>query len=199
MTRMLAALALFFAGTAAVLSFDSATQAIIDRYKAQKPVAGADLAKLMQASERWCYAEDAGACSWSDIYLDVTPEGAQFEISNAWSEAIDIAYVESGVFKDRRLCETGLDWIHTVYGINRADNTAIRGRALHAIKEQLTANQLEPVIDCFDYLYVSSDPQRQTVTLLQRQYADNVYQADADVTVTLHFDPDTATGLALRW
>ena len=176
-------------------------QDVIDRHKANKPVNIADIATLMRGSERWCYLEDAGTCSWSDIYLDVTDAGAEYEIGNAWNETVDVLFTDTGTFKDGRyICETGVDWIPTLRAANRADQTIVTGRALKAIKTELYANRSDPVIDCFDYLYLGADAEAQTVRLLQRQYsADEVYDPTKDTEVTLHFDPADAAALTWRW
>jgi hypothetical protein len=197
---MLAASALTLLGSAMALGFDATTQGVIDHYKGQKLVRAADIAELMRASERWCYDEREGQCSWSDIYLDVAAEDARFEISNAWSETVDVSFVDRGVFNDKnQICETGADWTPTVHARSRSDERAISGRELEAIKDEMIANRGETSIDCFDYLYQSADAEAQTVTLLQRQYIEDVHQPDADVLVTIHFDPATALGLKLRW
>jgi hypothetical protein len=200
MKTMAGALALVLLTSATTLAFEPETEAVTTRYKAQKLVSASDIGTLMRTSERWCYAEEDGQCSWSDIYLDVTDTDARFEISNAWSGTIDLSFVDRGVFNDKnQICETGEDWGDTVHARERADGTAVTGRELQAIKDELLANRNEPVIDCFDYLYQSADPIKQTVTLLQRQYTGDMHQPDADVVVTLHFDPASAKALQLRW
>lgn len=200
MKTLLAGLALTLAFGSSALAFDADTQDVISRHKANKPVNSTDLATLMRSSERWCYAEDAGTCSWSDIYLDVTDEGAEFEIGNAWSETVDVMFTDTGVFKDGRyICETGVDWVPTIRAANRADNTILTGRELKQIKTDLYAQQSESVIDCFDYLYLSSDADAQTVKLLQRQYTGDVYDPSKDTEVTLHFDATDAAALTWRW
>ena len=200
MKPMFAAIVLVVLGCATASGFDATTEAITTRYKAQKPVSAADLADLMRSSERWCYAEENGQCSWSDVYLDVSADEARFEITNAWSETVDLSFVDKGVFSNQnQICETGQDWTDTVHARNRSDGTAVTGRELEAIKDELIANGRDGEIDCFDYLYQSADAALQTVSLLQRQYRGDVHQADADVLVTLHFDPETARALTMRW
>ena len=88
--------------------------------------------------------------------------------------------------------------VATIHARNRTDSTAIGGRELEAIKQEVATNRNES-IDCFDYLYQSTDATAQTVSLLQRQYVEGVHQPDGDVTVTLHFDPANAAALKLRW
>ncbi len=200
MTRMLTAISLALLTGAMAYGFEPETEAVTSRYKAQKLVAAADVGTLMRTSERWCYAEEGGQCSWSDVYLDVTDADARFEISNAWNDTTDISFVDRGVFNEKnQICETGEDWTQTVHARIREGGTAVTGRKLEAIKDELLANQGERVIDCFDYLYQSSDAAARTVTLLQRQYTGDVHQPDNDVVVTIHFDPEKARALALRW
>ena len=200
MKSLLAATALILAFGSSAYAFDGDIQAIIDKQKASKLVSVTNLAQLMSGSERWCYAEDAGTCAWSDIYLDVTDGGATFEIGNAWSDTVDIVFTDQGEFKDNRyICELGLDWVPTVRGINRTDGSLISGRALYALKTEISTTRADNVIDCFDYLYLSSDAERQTVTLLQRQYTDDVHNPANDTEVTLHFNADNAEALSWRW
>ncbi|UJW84607.1 hypothetical protein [Devosia sp. SL43] len=200
MKTLLTALALSLAFGSTAFAFDAETQDVIGRHKANKPLNSTDIATLMRSSERWCYAEDAGTCSWSDIYLDVTDEGAEFEIGNAWSETVDVMFTDTGVFKDSRyICEAGIDWVPTLRAANRSDNTIVTGKELKQIKTDLYATQSETVIDCFDYLYRGSDAETQTITLLQRQYTEDVYDPSKDTEVTLHFNADNAAALTWRW
>ena len=182
------------------LAFEAPVQAVIERYKASKPMRIADVGALMSTSERWCYLEEAGSCSWSDIYLDVSDTGATFEISNAWDDSVDIAFVDQGTFHDGRyICETGYDWVASVRASNRADGSAIGGRELAALKAEIAAVQSEDVLNCFDYLFMGKDAAAETVTLLQRQYVDDVHDASGDTLVTLHFDAESAAALTSRW
>lgn len=201
MKPLLAALALIALSSAPTLAFDADTTALIARYKGHKPVAVKDVQTLMRASERWCYAQEAQSCSWSDIYVSVDSKTVSFEIGSPWSADVDIAYIEYGVFhKDGRLCEVDSDLVATVYANIRADGVAIHGRPLQAIKDELRANgDDDGVIDCFDYLYLSADHEAQTISLLQRKFTDGVYQAGKDVAVTLHFDATNASTLTLRY
>jgi hypothetical protein len=199
MKALFAATALFVLASSAALGFDATIEALTGRYKAQKLVKAADVGELMRLSERWCYAEEAGECDWSDIYLDVTAEDARFEISNAWSETVDLSFIDRGVFNEQnQICETGNDWTSTIHARTRPDGIAVIGRELEAIRDEVDASR-ENIVDCFDYLYLSSDANAQTVNLTQRQYTDGVYQADADVAVTIHFDPAAANALRQRW
>lgn len=50
MKRMLGAAALTLSGSATAFGFDQAVQAIVERYKAQEPVAAADVGELMRQS-----------------------------------------------------------------------------------------------------------------------------------------------------
>jgi hypothetical protein len=200
MKSLLAALALIALGSVPSLAFDADTKTLIARHKGHKPVAATDVQALMRASERWCYAQEAQSCSWSDIYLSVDTKTVRFEIGDPWSEDIDLAYIEDGTFaKDGRLCEIDSDWIATLYATNHTDGVAIHGRPLQAIKDELSANTDDGVTDCFDYLYLSSDEATQTISLLQRKYGDGTHEPDEDVTVTLHFDATRASALTLRY
>jgi len=182
------------------LAFEAPVQAVIERYKASKPMRIADVGALMSTSERWCYLEEAGSCSWSDIYLDVSDTGATFEISNAWDEAIDIAFIDRGEFREGRfICETGADWVSSVRATRRADGSAIGGRELAALKAEIAEAQSADVLNCFDYLYMGSDAAAETVTLLQRQYVDDVHEVGRDTLVTVHFDAESAAALTSRW
>lgn len=198
---LLVATALTLFGASAAAAFDEATQSVIDRHKkGGKPVSMTDVAGLMQASERWCYAEMDGTCSWSDIYVEVTDAGAVFEIGNAWSETADIVFTDRGTFKDDRyICETGDDWVPTMRAFSRQDGSALGGRELWALKTEVTAAIAGGTVDCFDYLYRSSYADAQTITLLQRQYTDDVYDPNMDTEVTLHFDAADAAKLTWRW
>lgn len=199
MKTLIAVLAIVLAGTVPALAFDDATQDVTARYKSGKPMAITDVAVLMQASERWCYLEDAASCAWSDIYLEVTGEGVQYEIANAWDEAVNITFTDQGVFEDNRyICETKRDWLPTLGATSRSDGAVIGGRQLWALKAEL-AEIRSTVIDCFDYLYLGADPAAQTITLLQRQYTDETYDPGQDTEVTLHFDAKGAQALTLRW
>ncbi|WDR00321.1 hypothetical protein PSC71_05995 [Devosia sp. J2-20] len=200
MKRLFVGLALSAMLSPTAFAFDTATQAIVDLQKSGKPVQTADLVVLMQASERWCYVQQAASCAWSDIYLDVNADGAQFEISNAWSEAVEIAFIDTGRFEDgRMICETGVDWLPTIRAIKRADGSIIGGRALHDLKAEIGATAADTTIDCFDYRYLGADAEARTITLLQRQSREGVHDPDQDTEVTLHFNPATAAALTLRW
>lgn len=182
------------------LAFQAPVQAVIERYKASKRMSIADIATLMSGSERWCYLEENGSCAWSDIYLDVSAESATFELGNAWDDNVDIAFVDQGTFRDGRyICETGYDWVASVRASNRADGSAIGGRELAALKAEVAAVQSADVLNCFDYLFMGKDAAAETVTLLQRQYVDDVHEAGRDTLVTVHFDAESAAALTSRW
>lgn len=200
MKRLLAAMAVVMTAIPAVGAFETATQAIIDRYKAAKRLAIADVAELMQASAQWCYDEQENSCAWTDIYLEVTDTGATYEIGNAWDAEADVAFTDHGAFMDDRyICETGNNWVPTVRATRRSDGTVIGGRELWELKQAIEQNLEGDTQDCFDYLYLSSDPNEETITLLQRQYTDGVHLEANDVEVTLHMDADEAADLTLRW
>ena len=200
MKSLLAAIALGLVSASSVLAFDAPVQAVIDAQKTGKPVAIADIGKLMLASEKWCYLEEAGTCAWSDVYLSVTPDGAEYEISNAWDETMDIAFVDHGTFENgTAICETNLDWLASIRATRRQDGTPLGGRPLRDLKAQIAEVVGEPRHDCFDYIYRGADAGAQTVTLLQRQSTDGVHDPEQDTLVTLHFDAATAAGLTMRW
>jgi len=200
MKILLATMAVALSMAPPALAFDADTQAVIDRSKAGKPISMSHMATLMRASEKWCYDNQDHSCAWTDIYLDVTDSGATFEIGNAWDAETDIAFTDEGVFKDDRyICETGEDWVPTVRATRRNGNGPIEGRLLWALKLTIAANRDAETIDCFDYLYLRSDADYQTITLMQRQYTDDVYVEGGDVEVSLHFNAEDAAGLTWRW
>jgi len=200
--RLIASLIILWVGLVGpALAQDAASQAVIDRMKAGKLMAIGDVAALMMGSERWCYRLQEGNCAWSDIYLEVTETGATYEISNPWSEEVDISFADRGVFRqDRYICETGNNWVPTVRGYERADGTAIEGRALAALKEEI-----EGIVtvgnddDCFDYLYQHQDKAQETVTLLQRHYIDGETDPADDALVTIYFNAEAAGELGWYW
>ena len=195
MRRLLACLVLGLLGLSAASAFEAGTQDVLSRMKTGKLIPIADVATLMRESERWCYAEEAGNCSWSDIYLEVSDAGATFEIGNAWNADYDVIITDHGTFEEGRyICETGYDWVPTLRAIDRADDTAVNGRPLWKIKTRI-AERRSPGADCFDYILKGSDSQAETITLLQRLYTDGVTEPLNDVTVTLHFNADTAAKL----
>ena len=153
MKRLLSIAGLFLAFGSSALAFEPGVEAVIAQHKMGKPVTSADLAKLMRGSGRWCYLEEAGSCAWSDIYLAVDEAGAEYEVSNAWSERVEIAFVDYGVFEDdRMLCESGVDWLASVRGMQRDDGQLIGGRALRDLKSEIAVDAPDDGIDCFDYL-----------------------------------------------
>lgn len=197
MRRLLACLVVALFGLSPALAFDAGTQDVLDRMKVGKLVPITEIATLMRNSERWCYAEDEGSCSWSDIYLDVTETGATYEIGNAWDADRDVIFTDHGTFEEGRyICETGYDWVPTLRAVNRADGSAINGRPLWDLKTEIGEGRSEGV-DCFDYVLKGSDAEAETITLLQRQFTDGVTDTSNDVTVTLHFN--AATAAALTW
>lgn len=199
MKTLLAALLLALTTGSVALAFDTDTQAVLDRHKSGKPVNVADLTQFMQASAQWCYLEQDHSCAWTDIYLDVTEAGATFEIGNAWDDDTDIAFTDEASFKDNRyVCETGKDWVPTMRATRRSDGGVIAGRDLWALKTSVETSRSGESLDCFDYLYLRSDAEQQTVTLLQRQYTDEVHRDGKDVEVTLHLDAEDAARLVWR-
>ena len=200
--RLLALSFMLLVGTALPgLGQDTQSQAVLDRMKAGKLMPISDVAVLMMASERWCYRQQENNCAWSDIYLSVDEAGASYEISNPWSEEIDISFVDQGVFRDGRyICETGQDWVPTVRAYARDSGNAIEGRELAALKQEISSQvSVEDDDDCFDYLYQHRDKAAETVTLLQRQYVDGVTDPANDALVTLYFNKDAALALGWYW
>nr|WP_295885761.1 hypothetical protein [uncultured Devosia sp.] len=200
MKMLLAAMAIMLTTGSAALAFDTDTQAVIDRHKANKPVSMNDVATLMRSSEQWCYISQDHSCAWTDIYLDVTNKGVTYEIGNAWDAETDVAFTDEGVFRDDRyICETGKDWVPTIRATRRSDDSVIAGRQLWELRKAIYATRDGDTLDCFDYLYLRSDANQQTITLLQRQYTDDAHVEGNDVEVTLHFDAEDAAGLTWRW
>lgn len=200
MKTLFAAIAIALTTGTTALAFDADTQAVIDRQKAGKLVSMSNVAVLMRASEKWCYDNQDHSCAWTDIYLDVTDSGATFEIGNAWDAETDIAFTDEGVFKDDRyICESGKDWVATVRATRRSDGSSLDGRLLWDVKQAVRANQDAETQDCFGYLFLRSDADYQTTTLLQRQYTDDVHIEGNDVEVSLHFNAEDAAGLTWRW
>ncbi|KKC31881.1 hypothetical protein [Devosia psychrophila] len=200
MKTLLAGMAITLAASTAALAFDAETQAIIDKHKAGKLVVIADVAHLMLASAKWCYDDQDHSCAWTEVYLEVTDSAATFELGNSWDAETDYALTDEGAFNDNKICQTGMNWVPNLRGTRRSDGTSIGGRQLHALKQAVAESRpdLESYDDCFDYLYVSSDPAQQLVTLRQRQYVDGVHDPLNDVEVTVHFNAEDAAGLTLR-
>jgi hypothetical protein len=200
MKTLFAAMAITLTTVTAALAFDADTQAIIDRQKAGKLMSMSNVAVLMRASEKWCYDNQDYSCAWTDIYLDVTDIGATFEIGNAWDAETDIAFTDEGVFKDDRyICESGKDWVPTVRATRRSDGSSLDGRLLWEVKMAVQANREGDTMDCFDYVFLRSDTDYQTITLLQRAYTDDAHIEGGDAEVSLHFNAEDAAGLTLRW
>ena len=200
MKTLLGAMAITMASGSAALAFDADVQAIIDSHKAGKPVAMHDVAQFMRASEQWCYINQDHTCAWTDIYLEVTDSGATFEIGNAWDAETDIVFTDQGVFMDDRyICEIGHDWVPSVRATRRSDGSVIGGRMLWDLKDAIYETRAGDVENCFDYVFLRSDPDQEVVTLLQRQYVNQVHEASRDVEVTLHFNAEDAAGLLWRW
>ena len=199
MKTLLAIAALMLASAPAAQAYDSDIEALTARYKAGKLISGADVATLMQGSERWCYRYEDHSCAWTDIYLDVTKSGAAFEIGNAWNSEVDIAFTDHGRFSDNRfICETGFDWVPSVRATRRGDGGVIGGRELAQLKQEIAGVWDAETLDCFDYLFVSADPVFETITLMQRDFVDGAHVESDDVEVTLFFNAEDAAALMLR-
>lgn len=194
---LFAGLLLSALGLVPVLAYDAASQALVDRFKPGKLVPIADVGALMLGAERWCYNQRDNECAWSDIYLSVSDDVVRYELSNPWSETVDISFVAEGEFRSGRyICETGYDWISSVRAYIRNDGMAIEGRELEALKQEIAdyvdiGNQS----DCFDYLYAGHDAGAQTISLTQRHFVGGVHDPANDAGVTLHFDKATAEDL----
>lgn len=200
MKLLLAAAALLLATSSAAFGFDARTEAIIEHYKSGKPIKISDVGYLMSSSERWCYLEQEGTCSWSDIYLKVGKASAEFEIGNAWNEDVDIAFTDRGEFRDGRyICETGTDWVPNLRATRRSDGSVIGGRELAKLKAEIADLRSSDSQDCFDYIFVSADAETQTLKLTQRQYVDDIHDPARDTEVNIHFDATTAGALSYRW
>ena len=200
MRHLLAALAVTLLSVGPAVAFAPDTADVLTRVKAGKPVKIEDVATMMRDSERWCYKQADGHCAWSDIYLQVTADGALYEISHAWSATEDISLIDKGEFRDNRfICETGFDWVPSVYVTRRSDGVAVGGRALQAIKDGLDPSRGRSSLLCFDYIYLRSDEAAQTVTLRQRSHDGDTMLPDDDAEVTLHFDPASAAALTQAW
>lgn len=199
--RRIAIIAAFLcAGLTPVEAFPPEVQSTLDGLKRGKPLPISAVQTLMRGAERWCYRETDGACSWSDIYLDVTEKGAIYEIGNAWDERYDIVFTDEGEFRDGRfICEIAHDWLPSLRAFHRADGTPVGGRELYALRQEVQAAVDLTQHDCFDYVLEAVDAAGQTVQLTQRQYPAGGEEADPaqDTLVTLHFDP--ASAAALTW
>lgn len=198
MRSLVVSLVLALAAMAPALAFDAQVESALATLKVGKPVPRSALAIVMQNSERWCYFEAEGQCRWSDVYLDVTPETARFEIGNAWDDALDIYFIDEGVFADDgQICQSHTDGSLSVRAVSRADGTALGGRELDAIRQDLAGNAGGDT--CFDYNLEAIDAEAQTVTLLQRQYLGGVLDPSGDAPVTIHFDPASARALGFAF
>lgn len=201
MRHFVSAILVLMLSLAPALGYDAAGQAVIDRLKAGKLVTATELAGLMMGAERWCYNQRDDECGWSDIYLSADAEGAEYEMSHAWNEKVDIALVDRGEFReDRYFCETDNDWVRSIRAYSRDDGVALEGRELASMRKAIA--ELLPAEKggaCFDYLYRGHDEAAQTITLLQRQFRDGVHAPEQDAEVTLHFDAETAENLGWYW
>ncbi|QQR38800.1 hypothetical protein [Devosia rhizoryzae] len=201
MIRFAAVFVLSLLGVVPGLAFDEASQAAIDGMKRGKAVPITAVTELMKGAQMWCYNQRENECAWSDIYLSISGNDVEFEMSHPWNDLIDISYINRGALKDNRfICGSGYDWIPSVRAYERGTGYVIGGRTLAALKlevEQFTTVQQE--FDCFDYVFEAADDEAQTVTLLQRQYEDGETDPANDATVTLHFDQATAADLGWYW
>jgi hypothetical protein len=197
MIRRFACLLVLLA-TMPALAFDATTEAVIEASKIGKPVPIASVAELMMSSKRWCYAQQEAACAWSEVYLSVYGNAVEFEVSTPWSDTAAVSYVNQGTLRENRfICETNHDWISSIRAYGVEDGREIGGRDLAALKLDVQHwTDFTGVPDCYDYVFRGADEQAQTIVLSQRQYGNGVTDPANDVLVTLHFDQETADGLA---
>ena len=197
--KILTAAAAMLALSGPAFAFDPAIAEIVATLKPKAMVDTKDLAALMQGSERWCYKEDDGSCSWSDVYLQPTAAGPRLEVSSAIRDEYDLYFFNQAIFlEDRYSCEYGYDWSASARLTRRSDGTPVNGRELDAVRVQLADSVGDEAPHCFDYLFVGADTEANTVTLLQRSYMDMVKVEGSEVPVTLHFDAADANALTLR-
>nr|WP_314256191.1 hypothetical protein [uncultured Devosia sp.] len=200
MTKWLAAIALTLVTATGAQAFEPPVDAVVGKYKQGKLVDFRDVGTLMRESARWCYDHVDHSCAWADTYLEVDDVDASFEITNAWDAERNIGYTDHAVFKDNRICQSGYDWIQTVWAESRDNAASVSGRPLHDLKQEIASMVTTPDRDdCFDYLYLGAEPQADVVTLLQRQYIGGEYDPAADVEVTIFMNEPEASSLAMRW
>ncbi|WEK04039.1 MAG: hypothetical protein P0Y65_17915 [Candidatus Devosia phytovorans] len=202
MKPWLAAIAFTLVSATGAHAFQPSVDAAIGKYKSGKLVDFRDVGTLMREAAKWCYAYEDQTCAWTDVYFDVDEEGAVFEINNAWDAERNVGFTDIAVFEGNRICQSGYDWVPTVWAERRDDDSVISGRDLHDLKQEIYANRVVPLNeadDCFDYLYLGADTDSETITLLQRQYVDGVHEPTSDVEVSLYFNAEDAASLSLRW
>lgn len=196
MKKALYALTALLALSGPAMAFDPDVAAVLDSLKPKAQLDVRDIATLMRNSERWCYAETDNACSWADVYLDVSENGPVIEISNAYDADFELYIVDKAEFRDEVYsCEYDYDWTSSIRLISRSDGSSIGGKELYDLRVQFENNFGIDDPDCFDYLFVRSDEDQQTVTLMQRTFSDFVIDAGSQVLVTIHFDPANAAAL----
>jgi hypothetical protein len=178
------------------MAFDPDVAAVIDSLRPKAQLDVRDIATLMRNSEKWCYAEIDSACSWADVYLDVSDSGPVIEISNAYDADYELYMVDKAEFRDEVYsCEYDYDWTSSVRLVSRSDGTGLGGKELYELRVQFENNLGIDDPNCFDYLFVRSDAELQTVTLMQRTFSDFVMDEGSQVVVTLHFDAANAAAL----
>ena len=178
------------------MAFDPDVAAVIDSLRPKAQLDVRDIATLMRNSEKWCYTQTDGACAWADIYLDVTEGGSVIEISNAYDADYELYIVDKAEFRDEFYsCEYAYNWPSSVRLVSRADGSSVGGRELYDLRTQFESNFGIDAPNCFDYLFVRSDAEQQTVTLMQRTFSDYVMDEGSQVVVTLHFDAANAAAL----
>lgn len=178
------------------VAFDPDVAAVIDGLRPKAQLNVRDVATLMRNSAKWCYLETDGACSWADVYLDVTESGPVVEISNAYDADYVLYIVDKAEFRDEAYsCEYDYDWTASTRLVSQADGSSVGGRELYDLRVQFESNFGIDDPDCFDYLFVRANEEEQTVTLMQRTFSDSVMDEGSQTLVTIHFDPADAMAL----
>lgn len=200
MKHLLVAAAALLTLASPAFAIDPSPEVIAHTYKSSKPLHIDDVAALMRQAEVWCYREDAGSCDWTEIYLNVAdgPGGVVYETSNVWNAETIVTFVDKAQWAENRLCEYDFDKVPSTRATNRADGSALSGRALDALRTEVMATLDTSVTYCFDYLFMAYDPEAQTMALRQREYVDGVLDDTLDAEITLHFNAADVAALTLR-
>ncbi len=201
MKNLFAAAAVLLALASPAFAVEPSPEAISQTYKPGKPLRTEDVGALMRQGEIWCYNEAGGTCDWAEIYLSVAdgPAGISYETTNAWNSETDIAFVDKAQFDGKLLCEYGYDKVPSTRAVSRIDGSALRGRALEALRTEVYANDSGDTDDCFDYLYQSYDAASGTMSLKQRQYVGGVIDPALEAAITVHFNAADLDSLTQRY
>ena len=197
--KALFAVAAILALTGPALAFDPTIAAVVNDLKPKQQLTATQVATLMRSSEVWCYKQDdvAYSCEWTDTYLDVTGNDIRVEVANAYGENNLYIVDQSRFEQDRYVCEYDYNWVPSVRMVRRDNDIPLTGRELDQWRVQFANNFGIDDPDCYDYLYVRSDSDIQTITLLQRTFSDFVKDEGSETLVTLHFNSEDAAGLSL--